>query len=132
MNERLSITVDCVVFDANDRLLLIKRKKPPFEGRYAFPGGFVEYGETTEKAAARELKEETGLTAKSVKLVGVYSRPDRDPRKHVVTVAYLISVDSCEPQAGDDATSAEFVADWKNMQLAFDHNEILSDALKIR
>ena len=126
------ITVDCVVFDQDDRLLLIERKNPPFQGQFALPGGFVEYGETTEAAAARELKEETSLMAGTTKLIGVYSRPDRDPRKHVITAAYLVSVNAAEPHAGDDAISAKFIADWKSVPLAFDHKEILADALKIR
>ena len=57
-----ALAADCVVFDPQGRLLLIRRKNPPFQGQYALPGGFVEYGETTERAAARELAEETGLT----------------------------------------------------------------------
>ena len=72
MKRQTQIAADCVVFDEQDRLLLIKRKNYPFEGQYALPGGFVEYGETTEAAAARELLEETGLTAKDVQLIGVY------------------------------------------------------------
>jgi 8-oxo-dGTP diphosphatase len=74
-----SFSVDCVVFDPMDRLLLIRRKNPPFQGRYALPGGFIEYGETTESAAARELSEETALVATKLSLIGVYSEPNRDP-----------------------------------------------------
>ena len=132
MAQQIQIAVDCVVFDEKNRILLIRRKNYPFEGLYALPGGFVEYGETTEDAAARELLEETGLVAKSIKFIGVYSRPERDPRGHVISVAYLASVDSPDAKAGDDAASAEFVEDWQNLRLAFDHNEILSDALKIK
>jgi len=132
MKRQTQIAADCIVFDEQDRLLLIKRKNYPFEGQYALPGGFVEYGETTEAAAARELLEETGLIAIDVQLIGVYSRPDRDPRGHVISVAYLVTVHPADIQAGDDAASAEFVGDWQSLRLAFDHNEILSDALKIR
>lgn len=132
MTQQPRIAVDCVVFDRKNRLLLIKRKSPPFEGKYALPGGFVEYGETTEVAAARELLEETGLIAEDMQLIGVYSRPDRDPRGHVICIAYLASVNSTDTKAGDDASSTEFVEDWKSLRLAFDHNEVLSDALKIR
>src|SRR5215472_5440035 len=87
-----SLAVDCVVFDPVGRLLLIRRKNPPFQGQYALPGGYVEYGETTERAAARELTEETGLTAINMSLIGVYSDPNRDPRGHVVSIAYVIGV----------------------------------------
>jgi 8-oxo-dGTP diphosphatase len=120
--------VDCVVFDPQGRLLLIRRKNPPFHGQYALPGGFIEYGETTERAAARELSEETGLHADKLSLIGVYSDPDRDPRGHVVSIAYLARVSHFVPQAGDDAVHAEFVADWEGEALAFDHNKIVSDA----
>ena len=125
------LAVDILVAK-DDKILLIKRKYEPFKGKYALPGGFVEYGETTEATAARELLEETGLIAKNIRLVGVYSRPERDPRGHVISVAYLVSVHFTDTKAGDDAVSAAFVKDWQNLRLAFDHNEILSDALKIR
>src|SRR5579872_4290316 len=91
-----AVAVDCVVFDDQDRLLLVGRRRPPFAGQFALPGGFVEYGEETEAAARRELEEETGLVARQLRLVGVYSRPDRDPRGHTISVAYLIAA---EPQA---------------------------------
>jgi 8-oxo-dGTP diphosphatase len=126
-----SLAVDCVVFDPQGRLLLIRRKNPPFQGQYALPGGFVDCGETTEQAAARELSEETGLHAVKLSLIGVYSDPKRDPRKHVVSVAYLARVSDFVPQAADDAAQAEFVGDWQGQTLAFDHNKIVSDACAI-
>src|SRR5947208_2125026 len=122
------LAVDCVVFDEQDKLLLIRRKNPPFQGQYALPGGFIEYGETVETAAARELTEETGLVPAKLELVGVYSDPDRDPRRHVISIAYLARVTHYASRAGDDATHAEFVGDWTSLQLAFDHNKIVSDA----
>jgi 8-oxo-dGTP diphosphatase len=122
-----SLSVDCVVFDPQGRLLLIRRKNPPFQGQYALPGGFVDVGETTEHAAARELLEETGLHAIALALIGVYSNPNRDPRGHTVSIAYLARVEAFAPQAGDDATQAEFVADWQDQALAFDHSTIAAD-----
>lgn len=126
-----ALTVDAVVFDAQDRLLLIRRKFPPFKDRHALPGGFVERGETVEAAAARELKEETGLKAKTLRLVGIYSDPKRDPRGHTVSVAFLIQVGAASPKAGDDADAAAFIAGWRGKKLAFDHNKIVADALKL-
>ena len=123
-----SLAADCVVFDPQGRLLLIRRKNPPFQGQYALPGGFVDYGETTEHAAARELAEETGLRAVTLSLIGVYSAPDRDPRGHVVSIAYLARVSDFVPQAADDAAQADFVADWDAQTLAFDHDKIVADA----
>ena len=127
-----NVTVDCVVFDARDRLLLIRRRHPPFAGRFALPGGFVDYGETTEAAARRELLEETGLRAKELRLVGVYSDPARDPRGHTISIAYLTTIENGAPIAGDDATEAEFRADWRELDLAFDHIEIARDADRMR
>ena len=127
-----SLAVDCVVFDRGGRLLLIRRKNPPFQGQYALPGGYVDYGETTEHAAARELAEETGLVAASVSLIGVYSDPQRDPRGHVVSIAYRIDTAGHEPRAGDDAAAAAFVEDWETAGLAFDHRRIVADAVRQR
>ena len=131
MHKKPALAADAVVFDRDGRLLLIRRKNPPFKGRYALPGGFVEYGETVEAAAARELNEETGLSAKSQRLIGVYSNPKRDPRGHVVSIAYLMRVDAARPKGGDDAAAAEFVADWRDKKLAFDHDRIVADALRM-
>jgi 8-oxo-dGTP diphosphatase len=128
--EHPSLVVDCVVFDPGGRILLIRRKHPPFRGQYALPGGYVEYGETTEEAAARELAEETGLIAANVSLLGVYSDPHRDPRGHVVSIAYRIAVARYDLRAGDDAADAAFVADWPDLDLAFDHRKIVDDALR--
>lgn len=122
------LTVDCVVFDREGRLLLIKRGHPPFKGKYALPGGFVDIGETVEQAALRELKEETGIEGKIVRLIGVYSDPKRDPRAHSVSAAFLIKPRSTKAKSGDDAESATFVENWKSLKLAFDHNKILVDA----
>lgn len=126
------LTVDCVVFDRAGRLLLIKRANPPFKGVYALPGGFVDVGETVEQAALRELHEETGIAGKSVKLIGVYSDPKRDPRGHSVSCAFLVRPKLMHVSGGDDAASAAFVSNWKKAKLAFDHNAILADALKLR
>ncbi|ANK81796.1 MAG: hypothetical protein TEF_14070 [Rhizobiales bacterium NRL2] len=127
-----ALTVDCVVFDAEGRLLLIRRGKPPFEGMHALPGGFVDLGERVEDAAARELAEETGIQARPERLIGVYSDPGRDPRGHVVSVAFLFRLppSAPEPAGGDDAAFAAFHADWRKLDLAFDHAQILDDALK--
>jgi 8-oxo-dGTP diphosphatase len=126
------VTVDCVVFDESDRLLLIRRKNYPFKGMYALPGGFVDEDETVPDAARRELREETGIQARSLELVGVYSGPHRDPRHWTITIAYLVVPQSIDVCAGDDAAIAEFVQDWKSEKLAFDHNEIVADAVKLK
>jgi 8-oxo-dGTP diphosphatase len=122
------LTVDCVVFDADDRLLLIRRARPPFQDRYALPGGFVDVGETVQAAALRELKEETGIDGAIVRLIGVYSDPARDPRGHNVSIAFLVSPLTTEAAAGDDAAAASFVTEWRDVAYAFDHAQIVADA----
>ena len=122
------LTVDCVVFDAKGRALLIRRGNPPFKGDLAIPGGFVDIGETVETACRRELLEETGMTVGRITLVGVYSDPSRDPRGHTCSVVYATRVRSAKAVAGDDAAAIEWVADWRRASLAFDHAQIVRDA----
>jgi 8-oxo-dGTP diphosphatase len=126
------LAADAVVFDDSGRVLLVRRKYPPFQGHLALPGGFVEAGETTEAAALRELKEETSIDGSSPRLVGVYSDPKRDPRHHTVSAVYLVTAASYDVQAGDDAADALFVANWEAQILAFDHRQIISDALRVK
>jgi 8-oxo-dGTP diphosphatase len=126
------LAVDIVVLDAAGRLLMIRRLCEPFKGQFALPGGFVEVGETAEQAASRELTEETYLKARTLRLVGVYSDPSRDPRGHTCSVAFLAEVEAGEPVAGDDAETVSWVSDWRDLKLAFDHGKIIADALKIR
>lgn len=122
-------TVDCVVI-YNNSVLLIKRKNPPYKGFLALPGGFIDIGETVEDACVRELYEETNLKLKTsqLKLVGVYSKPGRDPRRNTIAIAYSVHIkNEVETKAGDDATSVEFISDWKKKRLAFDHRDIIKD-----
>ena len=125
------LTVDCVVFDAIGRVLMIRRKNPPFQGDLALPGGFVDIGETVEEACRRELVEETGVKVSRIKLVGVYSDPDRDPRGHTCSAAFATRVGSAKAIAGDDAASIEWVANWRRASLAFDHRRIVADAWRL-
>jgi 8-oxo-dGTP diphosphatase len=125
------LTVDCAVFDGKGRVLLIRRGRPPYKGRYALPGGFVEIGETVEAACRRELAEETGIEVGRLRLVGVYSDPRRDPRAHTCSVVFLARVARAAARAGDDAAAAEWVTDWSKVELAFDHAAILADAARM-
>jgi len=123
-----ALTADCVVVDARNRVLLVRRKYAPYQGRYALPGGFVEIGETVEEACRREVREEAGVDIGALQLVGVYSDPGLDPRGHTCTVAFLTRIRSARARAGDDAAAAEWLDDWSNVDLAFDHALILADA----
>ena len=117
-----------VVIPSGEGVVLIRRASDPFEGRWALPGGFVEVGETVEAAAAREAAEETGLAVELAGLVGVYSEPDRDPRGHNVSCAYLARAREGEPSAASDAAEVSFL-DPSTVDLAFDHDRIIADAL---
>jgi 8-oxo-dGTP diphosphatase len=129
MHKQPALAADSVVFDKAGRLLLIRRKNPPFQGQYALPGGFVDYGERMQEAALRELREETGIEGRIIRLIGVYSKPDRDPRGHCVSAVYLVDGGDQQPVAGDDAESAEFIENYRAQRLAFDHDEVVADAL---
>jgi 8-oxo-dGTP diphosphatase len=126
-----ALTVDCVVVDAEGRLLLIRRGNPPHKGKYALPGGFVDVGETVEDACRRELLEETGVNAGRLQLIGVYSDPARDPRGHTCSVAFLTRIARAVPKAGDDAAAAEWVKGWSKLDLAFDHAKIVGEARRL-
>lgn len=132
---KISITVDTVVFgyDPNDgvSVLLIKRKNQPFKGKWALPGGFVDANESLEAAAARELKEETGISPGYMQQLHAFGDPKRDPRGHVVSVVYLCLVRQSEVAAiaGDDAADTQWFKVSKLPALAFDHREILKMAV---
>jgi len=110
-------------------IVLVERRYEPLG--YALPGGFVEVGETVEKAVLREVKEETGLDAQIVKLLGVYSEPNRDPRFHVVSVVFVLDAYG-EPKGGDDAKKAVVfpIEDLPFDKIVFDHAKILKDYLR--
>ncbi len=117
-------TVDAVIVDG-ERILLIKRGNEPFKGKWALPGGFVDSGETAEAACAREAKEETGVDVEVGEMVGVFSKPERDPERGTIAVAYLCRVSSGEVKSGDDAEEAKWFLLGSLPELAFDHGEIL-------
>lgn len=105
--------------------VLIERAFPPYG--WAVPGGFVDVGETLERAAIREAKEETGLDVTLVALLGLYSNPQRDPRNHTVTAVYVGEAHG-RPLAADDAKNCGlFTFDDMPDQLAFDHAQVLAD-----
>lgn len=108
-------------------MLLVRRGRPPEEGTWALPGGFVEVNEHVEEACLRELEEETGLEGEIDRLVNVYSDPDRDPRGHVVTVVYKVLPRSTDPEAADDAAEVAYFPLADLPEMAFDHGIVLLD-----
>jgi 8-oxo-dGTP diphosphatase len=123
------LTVDAVWVHRR-QVLLIERGRPPFRKCWALPGGFVEAGESTERAVERELWEETGLKAQVARLVGVYSDPGRDPRGPTVTIAYAMKGQFGPARGGDDAGAAHWWSIDALPPLAFDHSRIVGDALR--
>jgi 8-oxo-dGTP diphosphatase len=125
-------TADAVITDETDNIVLIKRKFPPYKGKYALPGGFVKYSEDPRQAVIREVREETNLIVEAIKKIGTYDQKNRDPRGRIISNAYkcriLKGVERLE--GGDDATAAELIPikRLKEMDLAFDHKQILKDA----
>ena len=129
---RPAVTADCVVMtkEENTRVLLIERGFDPFKGCWAFPGGFMNMDETTEQCAIRELEEETGLKVSDIHQIGAYSRVDRDPRGRTITVAYLAIIDvPAEVTGQDDAAKAKWLPIDALPPLAFDHEDIMRDAI---
>jgi 8-oxo-dGTP diphosphatase len=130
---RPMLTVDVVVLTEAPplSLLLVQRKFPPFQGEWALPGGFVEQGEQVIDAAPRELAEETGLRADSLRLLGVYDTPGRDSRGWTVSIVYLARVQAEVVVSGaDDARDARWFPVDALPKLAFDHAVIVADALR--
>ena len=129
---RPAVTADCVVItkEAETKVLLIQRGADPYKGCWAFPGGFMNMDETTEQCAIRELEEETGLKVTTIQQIGAYSKVDRDPRGRTITVAYLAIIDKPAQVTGqDDAAKAEWFPLSALPELAFDHADIMADAI---
>jgi len=133
---RPALTVDCIVFGLDDedelKVLLIQRDLAPFEGKWAIPGGFVVPGEAIEEAAKRELAEETGVRNLFLEQLYTFGNPDRDPREHVISVAYFALVNMTEHKitADTDARDAAWFSLEDIPELAFDHNAILDMAIE--
>lgn len=127
----LSVDGIIEVYDSNDNfegIVLIERKNPPLG--LAFPGGFVDRGESVENALIREMKEETTLDVFNLRLLGVFSEPSRDSRFHTVSVVFICKAYGV-PIGEDDAKSASIInpSDINDEKLVFDHKDILKQYL---
>jgi len=137
--KRPNVTADIIIPDSKGRILLIRRKNQPFRGYWALPGGFMDVGrETVEDCARREALEETNLKIELTGLLGVWSKPDRDPRWHTVTCVFAaepVSEEAAGQARGlDDAAECSWfdphTAVFEKLDLAFDHREILKAYLR--
>ncbi len=125
-------TVDAVIQDNDQNIILVKRRYAPYKDKYALPGGFIKYNEDPEQAIIREVREETNLAVKILNKIGVYDQKGRDPRGKIVSTAFKCRLvkDLSMLREGDDASRVEIIPidQLKNLELAFDHNKILRDA----
>jgi 8-oxo-dGTP diphosphatase len=121
-----------IILQRDSRILMVRRKKDPFKGQLALPGGFINEGETAEEAARREAIEETTLEVEPIEILGVYSDPKRDPRKHIMSIVFVGIIVGGSDKAGDDAESIEWVelGTIEKQEIAFDHAQILRDYKK--
>lgn len=129
---RPAVTVDVAAFrpgPCGPEILLVRRGKPPFQGRWALPGGFLDLGEELEDAARRELREETGLEVEHLEQIGAFGRIGRDPRGRTITIVYgAFAPAGAEVRGGDDADEARWFSLGALPPLAFDHDEIVRRA----
>jgi 8-oxo-dGTP diphosphatase len=123
-----------IILQKGSEVLLVKRKNEPFKDHLALPGGFVNEAESVESAAMREAFEEISLDIEPIDILGVYSDPKRDPRKHVLTVVFVGTILNGMPNPRDDSSEIEWVRldDIQKKNLAFDHKQILSDYIEWR
>ena len=129
---RPAVTADCVVMTKEEvpQVLLIERGADPYKGCWAFPGGFMNMDETMEQCAIRELEEETGMKVSELHQIGAYTKVDRDLRGRTITVAYLAVIDAAMAVTGqDDAARAQWFPIDALPPLAFDHEDIMQDAI---
>jgi 8-oxo-dGTP diphosphatase len=133
---RVSVMTDVVLFTFEDqqlKVLLVRRAHPPYEGLWAFPGGYLAEDEELEACAARELKEETGLTGARLKQAGAVGTLGRDPRGRSVSIIYFgaVSAEISRPVPSDEAVEVAFHPVKRRPRLAFDHEQILKQLLNL-
>ncbi len=124
------LVTDGVVIQ-NNKLLLVQRVHEPFKGSWCLPGGFVDKGERVKKACEREFYEETGIKSKAVRLIGIYDDPKRDPRGHVISIAFLLRYKSGKIRVSNESSDVRFFDIEHLPKLPTDHRNIINDALKI-
>jgi len=133
---RPSLTVDAAVFrrvNDEDHILLIKRKFPPYQYKWALPGGFVDMDETLEQSVARELDEETGLKGIELRQLKAFSSVERDPRGRTISIIFWGEIrGKVTAFAGDDAARAKWFKLTALPELAFDHQEVVEAAIDAR
>ena len=126
----VKLTADIIIEFDDGSIILIKRGHAPFQGEWAIPGGKMDGDESIEETAIREAKEETGLDVSLTRIVGVYSKADRDPRGRFVSVVYVAKAIGGILKASSDAKEFIKTKEFTKLKLAFDHSKIIADYLK--
>lgn len=147
--ERPSVATDIVVFrvveEAEEnkkkkrpkklQVLLINRATYPYKGCWTLPGGFCQPNEKVENTAKRELLEETNVSGVDLRLIGVYSEPDRDPRGWIISNTYMALINNleCELRTDEEAWEAKWftIDELDDIQIGFDHISIIKDAFAL-
>ncbi|MBT6774435.1 NUDIX hydrolase [Candidatus Woesearchaeota archaeon] len=120
-----------IIVEHENKILLLKRNTEPYLGKFALPGGFVDYDEQVEVAAVREVKEETGVDIEVIEILGVYSAPDRNPSKHTISTVFIakpLNVNLISSEEGEPVWM--LIDEVIKTGLCFDHDKILNDYLQ--
>jgi len=126
-----SLAVDGILIE-DGKVLLVQRAHEPFKGCWSTPGGFVEFGERLSRTAEREFLEETGIMARPIQIVGIYDNPKRDPRGHVIGIAYLMKRKSGKLKVSSESFDVRFFPVTKLPKaMAYDSKNMIKDALKL-
>lgn len=125
--QRVVLTVDALIADADGRILLIERGTEPFKGSWVLPGGLVDPGETVQESCIREVEEELGLNVRIIRLIGIYSTPGRDPRGSFVSIAFHAEMVAGEIVPTEEAPSHRWLGAAEDLALGFDHARIVAD-----
>ncbi len=128
-------TIDAIIHNNLNQVLLIRRKDNPYKNHLSLPGGFVNYGEKVEEALKREIKDKVSLNIEPLEILGVYSDPIRDPRDHIMSIVFIcLNMDDLNGKNCDNMTEMHWInlTDLGNYNLAFDHKIILQDYCKWR
>jgi 8-oxo-dGTP diphosphatase len=126
------VAADIIIRYDDGSIVLIKRANEPFKNHWALPGGIMDAEETIQQTEVREAKEETGLDVKLERLIGVYSKPGRDARGRSVSILFEASVLGGVLKADTDAKEILRTKEYSTMNLAFDHNQMIHDFLKLK
>ncbi len=126
------VATDIIIPNEKGQILLMKRSKYPFKGKWVLPGGHSEEYEEVEKTAVREAKEETGISIELEDILGAYSKPERDPRGDYISITFIAKPSNEKPTKNEEATEIKWInpAEVKKKETGFDHYQMIQHYLK--